>query len=895
MHLYVFFIITIAVSIALNVSADSTRDTEFILPGTLRGRSFDNNGKEERAGGGGVSIPTSEKIATLFKSSKVTDEQLQKWLDQRSPAEIVFYRMKLTKTHKWIFDNPQFSKWVQYADDLSATGTGKGTSAISILIAQYGDDKLYKILKTAKRDSHSEELASRLQMDQLKYWVAIGKDPDEVYKLYGLQYAFDVLFRDPQFSAWTKYVDNLNARHEGAISIIPTLRKYYSDGDLFSMVEAAKATKETESMSLKLEDAFVQFWINDKKTPVDILAELRLKVSPKMLESSQFDLLVKFMDAYTLKFPQTKTTMIETFTNSLGDETVAKILAAVKTNDWKVKKLAAELESAQLKMWLSSGKFIDDVYDLLKLPSRNAVNDFGAIPLFSTWVAYMNTFSIENPDKVSKCLSRMVTQFDDRPMMQIFNAVEKFPSMEKVAVALQLQKAENVFAAGASPHKAFTTVALDEVGYSVLSSPVFTKWMTYVEDFNKKHPGKHESWFSTLYHFHPGNRLDNLMEAARENPTTVKIVDMVEKARMEEWLTRKNPPKYVLEYFRLFNLDKAGENLLSSPNFQLWVKYLDDFNKKYPGEKTTMIENIRANYDDSSLVRILDAAEKAPSTEELAKNLQNALIYKWIDEKVPVAQLKQRIVTDGQLQKWLKKGQSTKAVFYRMKLGKARTWIFDHPQFSKWVQYADDLSVIVSGKRTSAISTLTAQYGDDQLSKELASRLQGDQFKRWIAIGKDLVNLNSEEEEEISMEIFATIERVVALKKKAPPCSKQDLETKVRIWYTSESAGSAYLDTSLIVMMCGNYFHWEYDMRMTLARKGLLAHVQEVKAESEITEAWLVNDAKALGIIAQGAWGTLREFYNETTLHNRVTMTRRLHDFKMDDGTSMAKHLDDFD
>ncbi|KAE8880362.1 hypothetical protein PF003_g35514 [Phytophthora fragariae] len=100
-------------------------------------------------------------------------------------------------------------------------------------------------------------------------------------------------------------------------------------------------------------------------------------------------------------------------------------------------------------------------------------------------------------------------------------------------------------------------------------------------------------------------------------------------------------------------------------------------------------------------------------------------------------------------------------------------------------------------------------------------------------------------------------------------------------------------------------------MRMTLARKGLLAHVQDVKAEADVTEAWLVNDAKAL-VSSQGvelqhqtkirsatrailAWGTLREFYNRTTLHNRVTMTRRLHEFKMDDGASMSKHLDAFD
>ncbi|GMF29764.1 unnamed protein product [Phytophthora fragariaefolia] len=115
-----------------------------------------------------------------------------------------------------------------------------------------------------------------------------------------------------------------------------------------------------------------------------------------------------------------------------------------------------------------------------------------------------------------------------------------------------------------------------------------------------------------------------------------------------------------------------------------------------------------------------------------------------------------------------------------------------------------------------------------------------------------------------------------------------------------------------VLLGSGNYFHWEYNMRTTLARKGLLAHVEAVKAENEITEAWLVKDAKALGIIAQGveiphqtkirsatramqAWNTLREYYNRTTLHNRVAMTKRLLEFKMEDGSSMAKHLDAFD
>ena len=103
----------------------------------------------------------------------------------------------------------------------------------------------------------------------------------------------------------------------------------------------------------------------------------------------------------------------------------------------------------------------------------------------------------------------------------------------------------------------------------------------------------------------------------------------------------------------------------------------------------------------------------------------------------------------------------------------------------------------------------------------------------------------------------------------------------------------------------GNYYHWEFNMRMALARKGLLGHIMGAKGESEITETWLVNDAKALGIIAQGveiqhqtkirsatraleAWGTLRDFYHRSTLHNRVTMTRRLLDFEMESGTLMV-------
>ncbi|DBA01899.1 TPA: hypothetical protein N0F65_005088 [Lagenidium giganteum] len=52
-----------------------------------------------------------------------------------------------------------------------------------------------------------------------------------------------------------------------------------------------------------------------------------------------------------------------------------------------------------------------------------------------------------------------------------------------------------------------------------------------------------------------------------------------------------------------------------------------------------------------------------------------------------------------------------------------------------------------------------------------------------------------------------------------------------------------------------NYFHWEFNMRMTLARKGLPDHIRVVKQERQVTDEWIVRDAKAFAIIAQGVEG----------------------------------------
>ncbi|KAE8993792.1 hypothetical protein PF005_g10421 [Phytophthora fragariae] len=121
-----------------------------------------------------------------------------------------------------------------------------------------------------------------------------------------------------------------------------------------------------------------------------------------------------------------------------------------------------------------------------------------------------------------------------------------------------------------------------------------------------------------------------------------------------------------------------------------------------------------------------------------------------------------------------------------------------------------------------------------------------------------------------------------------------------------------YADTVKLVE--DNYFHWEFKMRMKLSREGLLAHIikPEFDARSDCsTVQWKTDDLKALGVIAgdvsftyqvciRGAttaadsWRMIEAQFNRNTLKNRLLVTKKLHNFKMESGTRFAVHVDQF-
>ena len=108
-----------------------------------------------------------------------------------------------------------------------------------------------------------------------------------------------------------------------------------------------------------------------------------------------------------------------------------------------------------------------------------------------------------------------------------------------------------------------------------------------------------------------------------------------------------------------------------------------------------------------------------------------------------------------------------------------------------------------------------------------------------------------------------------------------------------------------------NYFVWEFNTRMKLAKKGLLEHLftTESQGKGDVNSAaWKVNDMKAFANVCtmispsrqsmvRSAQSTpkvceiLKSFFLRRSIHNRVQMRRQLHEFKMEKGVSVMEHF----
>ncbi|KAL4114315.1 hypothetical protein PRIC2_014638 [Phytophthora ramorum] len=607
---------------------------------------------EERAG---LSVSMAEKAKTLLSSSTISTEKLQKWLSSGKNADTVFSRMKLTKAGDDLLSNPQFSVWIKYVDDLSAKYPAKATSAITTLTTQYGDDALYKLLESAKKLPRTENLATRLQTEQMQHWATVGKSPDDVFRLFGLRRAGNSILTNPKFISWTTYVDDVNALNPTkAKPMISTLRNYYDDDILFKMLDAAKKSDETKSIATKLEAQQLQGWLKSGKSPDNAFAQMGLSnVEDNLMASPLFSTWVKYLDDFNAQYSAKETTLFHVLTKRVEDEPLAKIIAFGKTLD-STKAVATKLETQQMQVWLTSGKSSDDVFTLLKLDK--APDNFFDNPLYKTWSSYMNVYNNKHPGKQTNLFKTLTTHYNDKRLIKILEEAKKYPHLESTASKLQTEKIQSHLASKESPDEVFNLLGLGDAWDNVLGNPLFKVWLDYVKKFDRENPGKKTDWYLALHRAYGDGGVESMVYIGLQNPSTVKIAEMVQGGLLKRWLVKEKSPDLTFNW--ILRHPTTNEKLFADPRFETWAKYLSDFNQQYPDKKTNVINGLRTSYNDRSLLRMFDATKKVPGMEKLGTTLENAMLNKWVSEKRIPAELSKMLsgvdTADEMIQRYIK-------------------------------------------------------------------------------------------------------------------------------------------------------------------------------------------------------------------------------------------------
>ncbi|KAG6613005.1 putative RxLR effector [Phytophthora cinnamomi] len=163
--------------------------------------------------------------------------------------------MRLSKAGGWLFYCDDFTRWLKYVDDLRSKNPAKETSAIATLTAHYRDAELYKLTDEATKVTRTKELATELQTKQMKHWVPVAKDPDDVFHFMELYKVKEHILSNPKFATWAKYVDDFIAKYpKKEASMVPTLLNNYKYIALFGMAEAAMRVEGTKTVATKLQD-----------------------------------------------------------------------------------------------------------------------------------------------------------------------------------------------------------------------------------------------------------------------------------------------------------------------------------------------------------------------------------------------------------------------------------------------------------------------------------------------------------------------------------------------------------------------------------------------------------------------------------------------------------------
>ncbi|KAE9182989.1 hypothetical protein PF004_g24081 [Phytophthora fragariae] len=238
-------------------------------------------------------------------------------------------------------------------------------SVIRTLTAHYGDDAVARALVVATENGNTVERVSQLRRDQL---VDCQKSVDDVFNLLKLRDNDYAALSTRKLEVLEDYIRFVNTKTNGQESLAKAFTAGFGgERNVALILRAATTDTFARKKALELEDSLIKLWLSSGYKPERVLKTLRLdKDITRALKNVNLWTLGKYITAFNTNHPNNKMSTFGTLTAHYGDDDVLEALrSAMRALD--TKKMAIRLQTEQLDDWFTSGKSVDDVFNLLKL------------------------------------------------------------------------------------------------------------------------------------------------------------------------------------------------------------------------------------------------------------------------------------------------------------------------------------------------------------------------------------------------------------------------------------------------------------------------------------------------------------------------------------------------
>ncbi|ETL86401.1 hypothetical protein L917_14163 [Phytophthora nicotianae] len=230
-------------------------------------------------------------------------------------------------------------------------------------------------------------------------------------------------------------------------------------------------------------------------------------------------------------------------------------------------------------------------------------------------IRYLRSVATGEEDEERVVVMPGLNSIKKNPVLQNVNKVSnRAKSIITSATLLKWAKQQR------SPDLVFKKLKLDKTGSKLFESPAFNMWVTYTNKIFKTDADS--VIFTSLSKRYGVAGLMRMTETATKVDSTKGMATKLQNIQLDDW---KKLGMSSDDAFKALKLNEKVDDLLTNPNLNTWVKYVE-LTKKNTRLNTPMIDTFRAHFKDAALLKMFKAAQSNPKTKRMGVHLENSLI-----------------------------------------------------------------------------------------------------------------------------------------------------------------------------------------------------------------------------------------------------------------------------